>query len=53
VETPSSVLLAMGVASQEATGTVRLSVGRGTTEADVSGAVQALASAWRAVSSGA
>ncbi|MFT3839362.1 MAG: cysteine desulfurase family protein [Myxococcaceae bacterium] len=52
VETASSVLLAMGVPSQEALGTVRLSLGRGSGLAEVEAAAEGLAAAWRAVSSG-
>jgi len=52
VETASGVLLAMGVDAAEALGTVRLSVGRGTTEEQVERAAAELASAWRTVSSG-
>jgi cysteine desulfurase len=51
VESASSVLLAMGIDPVEALGTVRLSVGRGTTEADVERAAADLAAAWRTVSS--
>lgn len=44
----SSVLTAMGVAEEDALGAVRLSLGRGTTAADVETAAAALAAAWRA-----
>lgn len=46
VYTASAVLLAMGLPDEHARGTVRLSVGRGTTEAQVRDAVGALADAW-------
>jgi cysteine desulfurase len=45
-ETASSVVLAMGVAPDEAAGTVRLSLGRSTTAADVAFAAQHLGEAW-------
>jgi cysteine desulfurase len=48
LETPSAVLLAMGVAPELALGSVRLSLGRGTTEAQVDAAAAALVRAWRA-----
>ena len=48
-ETASAVILAMGVAPESAAGTVRLSLGRGTTMADVEAAVRALATSWRAL----
>jgi cysteine desulfurase len=40
---PSHVLLAMGLAAREAQGTVRLSLGRGTTGEEIDAAVRALA----------
>ncbi len=43
--TPNATLLAMGVASDVALGAVRLSLGRGTTRADVEAAVELLAGA--------
>jgi cysteine desulfurase len=43
----SAVLLAMGVPAAEALGAVRLSLGRGTTAADVEAAATALGRAWR------
>jgi cysteine desulfurase len=46
------VVVAMGVPPQEALGTVRLTLGRGSTEEDVRRASAALAAAWRAVSRG-
>jgi cysteine desulfurase len=45
--TASKVILAMGVPPDEALGSVRISLGRSTTEADVDVAAEALASAWR------
>jgi cysteine desulfurase len=47
-ETPSGVLLAMGIPAVEALGSVRLTLGRGTSSADVGRAAEALVSAWRA-----
>ncbi|MBD3335139.1 MAG: aminotransferase class V-fold PLP-dependent enzyme [Candidatus Eisenbacteria bacterium] len=52
VDHPSAVLTAMGVPEEEALGTVRLSLGRATQEADVDAAAGALVSAWRTVSAG-
>jgi cysteine desulfurase len=46
---PSSVLLAMGLTPEEATGAVRLSVGRWSTEEDVDQAAEALAQAYEMV----
>jgi len=43
----SPVILAMGIAPAEALGTVRLTLGRGTTTEDVEGAAKALIRAWR------
>lgn len=48
----SSVILAMGVSPEEALGTVRLTLGRGTTEDDIARAADALSRAWRAVTAG-
>jgi cysteine desulfurase len=48
-EEPSAVLTALGIARQKALGTVRLSLGRGTTHEDVVNAASALAAAWRLV----
>jgi cysteine desulfurase len=45
-ESASSVLTAMGVEPREALGSVRLSLGRTTTHADVVAAAEALANAW-------
>ncbi len=50
-ESPSGVLVAMGVDGAAALGTVRLSLGRGTTAGDVARAAGALIAAFRAVSS--
>ncbi|MRG97415.1 cysteine desulfurase family protein [Polyangium spumosum] len=46
-EAASSVILAMGVKPEEALGSVRLTLGRGTTEAESTRAAEALAAAWR------
>ena len=46
------VVVAMGVPPREALGTVRLTLGRGSTEEEVRRAGAALAKAWRAVSRG-
>ncbi|MCC6877948.1 MAG: cysteine desulfurase [Sandaracinaceae bacterium] len=43
----SAVILAMGVSPSEALGSVRLTLGRGTTDADVARAADALSRAWR------
>lgn len=43
--TPSATLLAMGIEHGTALGAIRLTVGRGTTEADIESAVQSLARA--------
>jgi cysteine desulfurase len=45
-ETPSAVLLAMGVPAEEALGSVRLTLGRFTTNEEVERAADALSSAW-------
>lgn len=50
-EQPSNVLTAMGVGHAEAMGTVRLSLGHGTSAAHVSQAVQALSTAFQRVRS--
>jgi len=47
--TPSAVILAMGVSPEVARGSVRLTLGRGTTQADIDRAADALIAAWRAV----
>jgi cysteine desulfurase len=46
-ETASAVLLAMGVAPADALGSVRLTLGRGTTDDDVARAADALVRGWR------
>jgi cysteine desulfurase len=48
-EAASAVILAMGLSADDALGTVRLTLGRGTTAEDVELAADALVSAWRAV----
>ncbi len=50
--TPSSVLLALGFPAGQALGAVRLSLGRTTTEADVSTAARSLGEAWSRLSKG-
>jgi cysteine desulfurase len=45
-ESAPRIILAMGVAEAEALGTVRLTLGRGTTQDDVSRAADALIDAW-------
>ncbi len=47
-EAPSAVLQAMGLDADTALGSVRLSLGRGTTEEDVGLCSEALAEAWKA-----
>lgn len=44
---PSAIVLALGIPAQEALGAVRLTLGRGTTEAEIDAAVAALATAHR------
>ncbi|HSI04339.1 MAG TPA: aminotransferase class V-fold PLP-dependent enzyme, partial [Myxococcota bacterium] len=46
-ESASAVILAMGVAPRDALGSVRLTLGRGTTETDVMRATEALTRSWR------
>lgn len=46
-ESASAVILAMGVAPEDALGSVRLTLGRGTTEDDVVRASEALVRSWR------
>lgn len=46
-ETASAVILAMGVAPEEALGSVRLTLGRSTTEDEVARAAEGLVRAWR------
>jgi cysteine desulfurase len=48
-ERASAVLLAMGVPADEALGSVRLTLGRGTTPADIARAADHLIAAWRQV----
>jgi cysteine desulfurase len=48
-ESASAVLLAMGIPERAALGSVRLTLGRGTTESAVDRAATALARAWRAL----
>jgi cysteine desulfurase len=45
-DSPSAVITAMGVPPHEALGSVRLSLGRGTSEADIELAAKGLARAW-------
>mgnify|MGYP003482035458 CR=1 FL=1 len=47
-ESASAVILAMGVAAEDALGSVRLTLGRSTSESDVALAASALIRAWRA-----
>jgi cysteine desulfurase len=46
-EEPSAILTAMGIPRHRALGTVRLSLGRGTTAQDIDDAATSLAAAWR------
>lgn len=46
---PSAILLALGIASDQALGAVRLSLGRATTRDEVAGAAATLGAAWRAI----
>jgi cysteine desulfurase len=48
-EEPSAILLALGIPRDAALGTVRLSLGRDTTAADVEAAAAKLAGTWRAM----
>jgi cysteine desulfurase len=48
-EQPPATIVLMGVSPGEALGTVRLSLGRGTTAEDVERAASAMAEAWRAL----
>lgn len=48
-ESASAVILAMGVNPQDALGSVRLTLGRGTTAAEVAAAAEWLVEAWRKV----
>ena len=47
----SGVILAMGIEPEGALGSVRLTLGRGTTDAEIGRAAEALIRAWRAVTS--
>ena len=49
-ESASVVILAMGVAAEDAIGSIRLTLGRGTTVADVAVAANALVRSWRSAS---
>jgi len=46
-ESASAVILAMGVPPEQAVGSVRLTLGRGTSEDDVLRAAEALVRSWR------
>jgi cysteine desulfurase len=46
-EDPSAILTALGISADAALGTVRLSLGRGTTRDDIETAAADLAAAWR------
>ena len=46
-ESASAVILAMGIEPEEAVGSVRLTLGRGTTENDVVRAAEALVRSWK------
>ncbi|PCC74196.1 cysteine desulfurase [Nannocystis exedens] len=48
-ESASAVIVAMGVRAAEAIGSVRLTLGRGTTEEEVTHAAAALGAAWRRI----
>jgi cysteine desulfurase len=50
-DSPSTVLLAMGLDANSAIGSVRLSLGRRTTEEDVARAAHAMIRAWRSLTS--
>jgi cysteine desulfurase len=50
-ETASAVLVAMGIAPHEAVGSVRLTLGRGTTDLEVLEAAESLARAWQRATS--
>jgi cysteine desulfurase len=52
VEEAPSAIVAMGVAPQEALGTVRLTLGRGSTLEEIDRACAALVQAWRSLASG-
>jgi cysteine desulfurase len=48
-EEPSAILTTLGFSPEEALGSVRLSLGRGTTQADIGVAASHLVAAWRAL----
>ena len=50
-ESASAVILAMGIPAAEAVGSVRLTLGRSTTEKDIVSAANALAQAWKSIRS--
>ena len=52
LETASAVILAMGVSPEDALGSVRLTLGRGTTEGDVARAAEALVRSWKRLAGG-
>ncbi len=49
-ESASAVILAMGVAADDAIGSIRLTLGRGTTAADIEVTADALVRSWRSAS---
>lgn len=51
-ESASAVILAMGIAPEDALGSVRLTLGRGTTEDDVARASEALIRSWQRIVGG-
>lgn len=51
-ESASAVILAMGIAPEDALGSVRLTLGRGTTEDDLAQASEALVRSWRRLTDG-
>jgi cysteine desulfurase len=51
-ESASAVILAMGIPAAEAVGSVRLTLGRGTTADDIARAADVLARAWQSIRSG-
>jgi cysteine desulfurase len=46
-ESASAVILAMGIAPEDAVGSIRLTLGRGTTAADIAITANALVRSWR------
>lgn len=48
-EEPSAILTTLGFSPEDALGSVRLSLGRGTTQADIGIAASQLVAAWRAL----